>query len=202
MSKVIQYLPTTIPRILLNCSVVHPPMETSCDVGESNNDDQSEDEVPEFRDGYCFDAHLLGYCDNVTRRLVDGIKQPRSDVEQNDSAGKLLSRIHQDSKDNNDNDGSNGDNTFDAALWGQHTTVPFDRVLLFPGAVCSTKPSTSSKETYTEVAHCDGCSKVIQGTLWKCLQCFDYDLCVDCHPKLGKDHFDGKHKFTKEILID
>jgi hypothetical protein len=75
MSKVIQYLPRSIPRILINRNMVCPPPNpvTTAD-GDDDDDDEEEED---FRtDGRVFDACLLGYCDDVTRNLVKELHNP------------------------------------------------------------------------------------------------------------------------------
>lgn len=76
--------------------------------------------------------------------------------------------------------------------------IPADRVFLFPGAQAPCKDD-QSELTYREVAHCDGCSKRIAGTILKCSVCFDYDLCQKCYPALSKTHYSGTHEFATEI---
>lgn len=171
MSKVIQYLPADIPRILINRTVVNPP-------ATADDDDSSDDEMPEFREGYRFDAYMLGYCDDVTRALVKAMN-PEEEV---DVEAKLLANI-----DENDEDHS-------LEEWSS-TKVPFERVLLFPGASAGYQ---CNEVSYHEIAHCDGCQKEIKGAIHKCIQCFDYDLCSRCYPKLRRSHFGGKHKFVRE----
>lgn len=172
MSHVIDYLPPSIPRILINRNIVHPPMSKFED---DSDDDESQEE--DFRDGYVFDAHLLGFSDDCTRALV----KEMTGKEGNDE-GKLLSCLDQD------------DELYCAEEWDS-LTLPKDRVFLFPGA---SRGDDISEYSYREIAHCDGCSKQIRGTVRKCVQCFDYDLCEKCYPKLSKKHFNGEHKFYSE----
>jgi len=174
MSKVIQYLPPTIPRILINRTVVHAPAHVN---EGSDDDDNSDEDEEDFRENYTFDSYLLGFCDDVTRAVVKQIKTKKSSDE-----GKLLSTLSKD------------DDVFLVDDW-QSTNIPHNRILLFPGAM-STKDDDDL--TYTEVAHCDGCEQEIAGAIHKCVQCFDYDLCHACYPKLRKTHCKGKHAFTKE----
>ena len=65
MSKVIHYLPPNIPRILINRNAI----KVSKNVSSTNN----EDCLPQvdFRDGYDFDASLLGNCDDIVKELVN-----------------------------------------------------------------------------------------------------------------------------------
>jgi NAD-dependent SIR2 family protein deacetylase len=116
---------------------------------------------------------------------------------------------------------------WDAGGWSC-VTIPPERVLLFPGALSTSgnnndnhkskigsssnnnekhnnSSSTSSEGgvvgvqvDYREIAHCDGCSKRIQGIILKCVICFDYDLCGHCFPTWSKTHYEGKHTFCPE----
>lgn len=172
MSHVIDYLRPTIPRILINRNIVRPPMSNFED--DSDND---EDEQEDFRQGYVFDVHLLGFCDDVTRALVKEMTgRP------NDEKGKLLSCLEDD------------DELYDAQEWDS-LTVPKDRVFLFPGA---SRGDDISEYSYREIAHCDGCAEEISGIVRKCVQCFDYDLCETCYPNLSTKHYNGKHTFSSE----
>lgn len=172
MSKVIQYLPPSIPRILINRNVVKAPSYV-------DDDDEDDDEEPEFRENYTFDAYLLGFCDDVTRSMV---KEMKSGSDDGSGGGKLLAALQE------------NDDIFSPEDWVS-TCIPKDRVLLFPGAM---QDNNTDDLTYTEVAHCDGCEQEIKGNIHKCVQCFDYDLCKACYPKLRRKHFGGKHSFAVE----
>lgn len=60
--------------------------------------------------------------------------------------------------------------------------------------VTSAEPtaSTASASASQRVLHpnviCDGCDKEIFGYRYKCLECADYDLCMECEPKLHNHH--------------
>lgn len=96
ISKVVEYLPPNIPRILINQTVVYPLTTTTTTtttitttittttrrsstmkggrgvveaVMSDNTVDDGDDEI-EFRDNYAFDAYLLGFCDDITRALA------------------------------------------------------------------------------------------------------------------------------------
>jgi hypothetical protein len=179
MSHVIQYLPPSIPRILINRTMVTPP-QYSLDADEDDNEShQDDDEEEDFRENYTFDSYLLGFCDDVTRAIVKELnhEKPTTKVE-----GKLLATLDKDDK------------IFYYSDWTS-TTIPHQRILLFPGAMLA---PDDDNLTYTEVAHCDGCTLEIKGSIRKCVQCFDYDLCRSCYPKLSKVHHNGKHKFRLE----
>jgi NAD-dependent SIR2 family protein deacetylase len=179
MSKVIQYLPPSIPRILINRTVVNPPKYRAASLSSDDNNSDDEKEEEDFReDTYTFDAYMLGFCDDVTRAVV---KEMKTKSGTNDE-GKLLSALED-------------DEIFSTKDW-QSTSIPRDRILLFPGAMH--KADDDDDLEYTEVAHCDGCQKEITGTVRKCVQCFDYDLCQRCYPKLLKKHHGGKHSFAAE----
>jgi hypothetical protein len=216
ISKVIEYLPRNIPRILINRTVVHPSTTASAE-----GDDHDDDNEKEFRENYVFDAYLLGFCDDVTRALARQLfkKPPNTDTDTDttptDNSKKKKQqrqRSRRTTKKNNgpqQHDSSYGgrllttvlkgeDEEYDAEDWSAAISVPPERVLLFPGAVASKDDTTSSELTYREIAHCDGCSKRIRGVIQKCVACFDYDLCQKCFPSLSKTHHKGKHSFNAE----
>lgn len=199
ISKIIGYLPTNIPRILINRTIVHPKHSS-----DEENYDQDE---KGFRKDYVFDAYLLGFCDDVTRVLGKLLFGKGTDSTMNDIKikGKLLATL-------NDND-----TEFCTKDWKKSTNVPFERVLLFPGALTTTTSSTSKDTTigstqqhnnnnkvnveeqlYREIVYCDGCGERILGIVQKCISCFDYDLCRKCYPVLSLEHYGGKHKFNAE----
>ena len=196
-------MPRNVPRILINRTIVHPSASSAT---ASTTDDDADPEDIEFRENYVFDAYLLGFCDDVTRALArqlfrvpeiptkTTIKTKSSDDKsqkattnsslQRGYGGRLLTTV----LDDEDEDHSSDD-------WSI-VTVPPERVLLFHGALAS--KNDTSELTYREIAHCDGCSKQIRGTIHKCMACFDYDLCRKCFPRLSKTHFGGKHTFSAE----
>lgn len=197
ISRVIEYLPPTIPRILINRTMVHPSSTTSSDGGGDGSD-----ETPDFDfrgDNYFFDAYLLGFCDDVTRALARQVfkgdvgstespdkkrrRQTTTAVQNQHAAGLLTNALQGKEKD------------WKPEEWSS-ISVPAERVLLFPGALGSQDVATSA--VYSEVAHCDGCSKQIRGVIMKCAVCFDYDLCSKCYPLMSKQHFGGEHFFTLE----
>jgi NAD-dependent SIR2 family protein deacetylase len=72
ISRVIEYLPKNIPRILINQTIVHPKSTTrAASITEASINDKNCDENDDrdFRKNYVFDAYLLGFCDDVTRAL-------------------------------------------------------------------------------------------------------------------------------------
>ncbi|KAG7363578.1 NAD-dependent deacetylase [Nitzschia inconspicua] len=218
ISKIIEYLPTNIPRILINRTIVHPASPISATAATSSSDDEKDSKKSQenFRENYVFDAYLLGYCDDVTRALARKLfinsnvtseisenrayrkkrRNTSSVVEsiQNRCCGGLLTNVLQGRDENWKRDD-----------WTDVTNVPSDRVLLFPGALPSMTPSngdaTSDKMVYQEIAHCDGCTKRIDGVINKCIHCFDYDLCSDCFPGMSKTHFNGTHTFDSEYAV-
>ena len=186
----IEYLPANIPRILINRTVVHP--STSSVDDENENEADSNASEKEFRKNYVFDAYLLGFCDDVTRALARKLfdcpetpdKKRRRKKGKDPYGGRQLTSVLLGQVEE-----------FEAEDW-ESLTIPAERVLLFPGALAS--KDDTSEVTYREIAHCDGCSKRIYGTIQKCVNCFDYDLCVSCFPRLSKTHFDGSHCFSAE----
>ena len=175
MSHVIDYLPPNIPRILINRNIVQAPMSNY----EYDDDGDNEEDEEDFREDYVFDAYLLGFCDDVTRALV---KEMTGTANEKTEEGKLLSCLQED------------DELYNVEEWDS-LTLPKDRVFLFPGA---SRRDDISEYSYREIAHCDGCSNQISGTVRKCVQCFDYDLCETCYPKLSDKHHKGEHTFVSE----
>ena len=215
MSKVIGYLPANIPRILINRTIVHP--KTS-NIDRASSDSGSEDdEDKEFRDDYVFDAYLLGFCDDVTRVLAKKLFNSESEgQEDNQTHCQLLATLRETNAekrkgeetnrdDENDDDSATEPVAFKAHDWA-FCKLPEERVVLFPGAEPSKgngygddrDEDENSEVTFREVAHCDGCTKRIVGTIQKCVDCFDYDLCQKCYPKLSKSHCNGEHVFAAE----
>ena len=84
----IEYLPSGIPRILINRTVVHPSSTSrssaNTDSDNSDRDDENKREKFAFvRDNYVFDAYLLGFCDDVTRALAKQLFRSNDKVSQN-----------------------------------------------------------------------------------------------------------------------
>mmetsp|Transcript_12997 Transcript_12997/g.20215 ORF Transcript_12997/g.20215 Transcript_12997/m.20215 type:complete len:607 (+) Transcript_12997:253-2073(+) len=209
MSKVIEYLPPTIPRILINRTLVHPPRTTGTATTSSSSEDDEDDEEEEqdFREDYVFDAHLLGFCDDVTRALVKELHddKTRGASGMDQEAVEKEATTPEIDDDDDDNDDDNGgkllaalkdDDAFYSLDEWTATNIPSERVFLFPGAILSDEQALDLE--YREVANCDGCAQEIRGKIRKCVQCFDYDLCSRCYPKHSKIHFQGKHTFTIE----
>mmetsp|Transcript_38651 Transcript_38651/g.116076 ORF Transcript_38651/g.116076 Transcript_38651/m.116076 type:complete len:363 (-) Transcript_38651:436-1524(-) len=180
MSKVIQYLKPSIPRILINRNMVKAPKYNP-------GEEHAEEEETDFRDGYVFDACLLGFCDDVTRALASKFSDGEIETESAgpfEREGEVLCNVVDEHADPN------------GTIHGLHDH-PTERVLLFPGAVFENDDSDSDI-TYEEVAHCDGCQGRIDGPIMKCVDCFDYDLCMTCFPRISKKHYDGSHTFARE----
>lgn len=173
MSHVIDFFPPNIPRILINRNAVHPP-------SLAHDDDENDENEKEFRQDYIFDAYLLGFCDDVTRTLVKEMTQ--SNDSRGKEGGRLLACLGE------------GDERYTLVDWAS-TALPRDRVLLFPGALSG---DSTFEYSYREIAHCDGCAEQIAGTIRKCKQCFDYDLCESCFPKMSLKHHGGTHAFSAE----
>ena len=190
ISKVIEYLPTSIPRILINKTIVHPKSSNGAENASS------------FRKNYVFDAYLLGSCDDVTRALGKQMGLGST----MDNANKTLDKGGTTKKKGKrENVQTNYASETGAAIWDDNhqddssaISVPKERVLLFPGALIGQEQQVSP--SYQEIAHCDGCSKMIPvgRPIFKCSECFDYDLCQSCYPRVAKMHCDGKHAFQKE----
>ena len=181
ISKVIDYLPRNIPRILINRTIVHPPESLE---DEGVHDD--EDDGCDFRKNYVFDAYLLGDCDVVTRALAQDLFRPPKEMSSSyiaPSNVQLLTTLLQESP--------------AAKKEWNAMSVPSERVFIFPGA--EAPPPNASEPTWRELAHCDGCTQPITtGTIQKCSVCFDYDLCPKCYPFFSQTHYNGEHAFAAE----
>ena len=85
---------------------------------------------------------------------------------------------------------------------GDETTTwshnqPKESILLFRGAVVSN--SDEAHIGHAMVVHCDACRReIIEGRVYCCKTCFDYDLCGACYPSSSLMHADGKHEFAVE----
>ena len=73
---------------------------------------------------------------------------------------------------------------------------PKESILLFRGAVVSN--SDKAHIRHEMVVHCDACQSEIEGQVYCCKTCFDYDLCSACYSSSSLMHADGKHKFAVE----
>lgn len=75
MSKMIHYFPPSIPRILINQTIVQPPNISMKEGGQKNVpsglDDKNHNK--DFRNGYTFDACLLGFCDDITTYIWNSL---------------------------------------------------------------------------------------------------------------------------------
>lgn len=158
MSRVVDYLPPDIPRILINRNIVSVPTQSNEKAGS-----------------FTFHACLLGNCDDVVKALEAEMK-----------GGNNAKSI----------DNQNGSNRLVRSdeLWLQNQ--PKESVILFTGAVTS---DTKELETQQKlVVHCDECQEVIEGKIYCCKTCFDYDLCGDCFPNASLVHANGSHEFAIE----
>jgi len=217
VSKMVEGLPRSIPRILINRTIVapkHHPTVVAATTIEGDN--TIKEEMEDFRNGYTFDVCLLGYCDTVTAALakvMDDVeeRQQSQKKKRNCGVGKegrdsnkkstLLQMVldegtvlvgHAASQTNNGHISTN-DQIQNAK----------NRILLFPGAIIDDEYSIGKNQSdvvsCTEVAHCDGCQDIIKGNIMKCVDCFDFDLCEKCyHPVVIDEHCKGTHTFIVE----
>ena len=93
-----------------------------------------------------------------------------------------------------DRDVSQGTATYNSEAWER--AAPRGSVLLFPGAVMAGTLEPAPK--HEVVVHCDACGNEIEGDVFRCTTCFDYDLCGNCYPAAAASHADGKHSFLVE----
>lgn len=159
MSRVVDYLPPDIPRILINRNIVTVPKQSTNEQAGS----------------FTFHACLLGNCDDVVKALEAKMKGG-DDEESTDNQNESNRLVTSNEK------------------WLQNQ--PKESVLLFTGAVIS---GTKEPETQQKlVVHCDECQNVIEGKIYCCKTCFDYDLCGDCFPNSSLVHANGSHEFVVE----
>jgi len=219
ISKVIGYLPANIPRILINRTIVHPRFHNN-DNGDKEKEEEDHINEPDFRKNYVFDAYLLGNCDDVTRALVRELRV--DDTKDNllpkslhglVEMGRLLSEVRaahrkvveSDIDGDGDEEEGEDDDDDDEVLYRvedwETAKVPAERVFLFPGAQPPRPSMEDSPVQLQEVCHCNACSKrICKGHIHKCLECFDYDLCGICFPKVFPNHHDGQHTFGIEAV--
>jgi len=190
MSKVVKYLSPAIPRILINRTCITPPMQQE----DYTFSEEVSDE--DFRVNYIFDAYLLGDCDSVTSSISDelgwGTLAPPSDK-------------HESKSKKNRKGSSKYKAPFNCMVVSNDSPLAkqeiAQRTLLFQGAVVEVNDDGNHEVEANEVVHCDGCGHEIVGKIMKCNQCFDFDVCQQCFPKLSKNHFSGSHTFSKERSI-
>lgn len=200
MSKVIGYLSSSIPRILINRNYVSPPKTSStCD----NDDDEK------LRDGgsYIFDACMLGNCDEITRSLVqemDWLEKEKSGKKEkcdNIAISNDCSLLRKDDKISKQSNSTSKikkiPEVIPTSSCARMEGNPIlDRTFIFKGAVLDNDEEVLINET----VHCDGCTAEISGVVMRCSTCFDYDLCKKCYKKEKKEknHFSGLHDFIAE----
>jgi hypothetical protein len=73
---------------------------------------------------------------------------------------------------------------------------PKEHILLFRGAMVSNSDEAHTRQKM--VVHCDACQNEIEGQVFCCKTCFDYDLCSACYPSSSLIHAGGKHEFAVE----
>ena len=214
MNKVIQYLPSNIPRILINRNIVQMPKTNAAPTTTTACSNEEEF----VRDGYDFDAYLLGNCDDIINALsqrMDILKKQKHDKENQHHEPSPSSPITKISNNNylsgkivtnQDivNMQQNKNNNINESI--------LQRTLLFKGADvnelllmddnniydATTKTLTATKE----IVLCDNCNMQINTYAMKCNVCFDYDLCYNCYNSSNcvKEHYNGSHAFIKESL--
>ena len=206
LSKIIEYLSPCIPRILINRTIVIPKHCTYCEDGKQRytDDSSNEDGDRDHRNDFVFYACLLGFCDEVTKSLIDLMNS------KNRSKHDKIKSVSEKAPT------SQGPNDFDVlcnlpnlrAVLNEQSLFrhPHDRIFLYPGTIINkndvnTADNDESTEiVFEEIVHCDECHAVIKGVVMKCTECFDFDLCQDCYTKISKIHFSGHHKFVAEEL--
>lgn len=205
MSKIIEYLSPSIPRILINQNIVIPKHGSYCEDGRKRSDveidyhDEDNNYVKDHRSDFVFDACLLGFCDEVTTSLFALMSESNED---NKSKLRSLSSSQEDCC--NFRVLCNIPSLVERLKVQTLFRHPLDRIFLYPGAILSKydddkNDDDESKEIkFQEIVHCDGCHQVIKKVIMKCTDCFDFDLCQDCFVTISKVHFEGNHKFIAE----
>mmetsp|Transcript_43283 Transcript_43283/g.79209 ORF Transcript_43283/g.79209 Transcript_43283/m.79209 type:complete len:435 (-) Transcript_43283:366-1670(-) len=128
-------------------------------------------------DEHLFHVCLLGNCDDVVKTLEQKMKGKDSQTEST----------------NIDHKGS----VANSEAWLRNQ--PKESVLLFPGAVvCEPQEPEPAEPQQKVVVYCDECENEIEGKIFCCGTCFDYDLCGACYPNTSLTHADGKHDFVVE----
>jgi len=172
MSKVVHYLRSDIPRILINRTIVQIPKV-------SNDED----------DGcLLFHTCLLGDCDVIVEALSHRMQSRHGSGNEVKGITTTLGGVNHDSQHrlNQRDDEARGH------------VQPKESILLFQGAEIVNKevhPTTTLSKT---IAHCDECQHEIQGQIYNCKTCFDYDLCSVCYSNPRVIHANGKHAFAIE----
>jgi len=218
ISRIVDFLRPSIPRILINRTIVIPKHTDRADskdiinnVNDDNNhanDDGVHAKEADFRKGYLFDALLLGFCDDITSALSHVLWCKRDDTHEqlsrSDSHGDALLLYLPDCKLLANDMAQINELGISCLL--KH---PPERILIFPGATWKAHcndgdeekvKEEKEKECYHEIVNCNECNAVITGMIFKCNDCFDYDLCKACHSKVKRkrSHYEGKHKFMVE----
>lgn len=71
--------------------------------------------------------------------------------------------------------------------------TPITKATVFAPTATATASNTASPSAGSKVHHvnviCDNCDKDIYGFRYKCMECWDFDLCMDCEAKMThKEH--------------
>lgn len=178
MSKVVHYLRSDIPRILINRTIVQIPKV-------SNNED----------DGcLLFHTCLLGDCDVIVEALSHRMQSRHCSGNEGKGITTTLGGVNHDSQHCFIQRGD--------GAWGH--VQPKESILLFEGAelvninntVALVVPSTTTTTLSQTIAHCNECQDEIQGQIYNCKTCFDYDLCSVCYTNPQVIHANGKHEFA------
>jgi NAD-dependent SIR2 family protein deacetylase len=217
ISKIVDFLRPSIPRILINRTIVIPKhtdnkyssvkddhvQDDRKEAKDENDDDDDDDDEKEkdFRNGYLFDALLLGFCDDITNSLAKvlwGDCHENHERLSSESHGALSLHQQMDCKLLRDDMTQINDLGMRCLL-----NHPPERILIFPGTIWKAhegEDDDDEVECYHEIVNCNECNCIISGMVFKCNDCFDYDLCKTCHSKVkrNRSHHGGKHKFTVE----
>lgn len=169
MSKVLRFLPPSVPRILINRNEVVLPKMCADEIYSDDEEDT--------REGYLFDHMLLGNCDNVVKELITRLEWEST---------KITSRLSRKRK--RKRKPSNAFHVVNQRCYAFSGAIIADK--------CQ-ESDVEYLPDIVHCDGCQ--KEIQDGVVMKCIKCFDFDLCRKCFPKQSKIHFKGKHNFKKEV---
>ncbi|TMW66716.1 hypothetical protein Poli38472_014028 [Pythium oligandrum] len=167
VAEIPSFVPRHIPQIVIN--------KTPLKKKKLKTD---EDEPPPF------DAQLLGDCDSIVRLLCSHAKWELPSTSKDQYVRPTVTK-HDDSN---------------RICVGKCECVGVADGTLHPSAG---KPQEEEESEEDQVV-CDACGEALESpdkpkppVVYRCVDCFDYDLCPGCYPDASERHFGGYHTFKK-----